>query len=194
MKKFAKPLMFLGALSVLFTQSGCYGSFSLTKKYYDWNGSISDSKFVVSLIFWASCIIPVYLFTVAADVVVLNLIEFWSGSNPISMKEGDYEQQIVERGGIHYKMEATRNRLSVTPLEGKDAGKITAFVYSSEKSTWSIEKDGKLTTVAKVNVSDEGNSVTYFTATGSNIHMPLPSNENELAAFKAAHQLNFATR
>ena len=32
--------------------SGCFGSFALTSKLHNWNGSVSDSKFVNELVFW----------------------------------------------------------------------------------------------------------------------------------------------
>jgi hypothetical protein len=195
MKKLARPLFFVGALCTLLVQSGCYGSFSLTNKIYDWNDSAIDNKFGKSLLFWVLCIIPVYGFCALADIVILNLIEFWTGSNPISMKEGDYEQQLVERNGVHYKMEATRNKLAITPLDGPKAGKTTAFIYRASDKTWNIETDGKLVTIAKVDFGADGNnSVTYLLPAGKSTTMALPSNEQELAGMMHARKMNVAVK
>ena len=73
--------------------TGCFGSFQLTRNFYQWHDSTFDNKFVKSLLFW----IPfsfVYGITAFADVVVFNLIEFWSGSNPLSMNEGESETEF----------------------------------------------------------------------------------------------------
>lgn len=65
--------------SVLF--SSCIGSFGLWNSLKDWNQGVSN-KFVNELIFLAFHIVPVYEIAYLADVLVLNSIEFWSGSNP----------------------------------------------------------------------------------------------------------------
>ena len=44
----------LGATAVSMT--GCYGSFALTSKLHDWNGQVSQKKFVNELVFLGLCI------------------------------------------------------------------------------------------------------------------------------------------
>jgi hypothetical protein len=68
--------------------SGCYGKFALTKKLYDWNGSFGN-KFLSTVIMWVFMIIPVYGVCTFIDGFVLNLIEFWTGSNPLAMVDHD---------------------------------------------------------------------------------------------------------
>ena len=65
----------VGALSV-----GCFGKFQLTRKLYDINQSI-DEKYVRSAATWLF-ILP-YAVTGLLDFVVFNVIEFWSGENPV---------------------------------------------------------------------------------------------------------------
>jgi hypothetical protein len=62
--------------------AGCYGSFAVTKKLYDWNGGLGN-KFVKTLVFWGLIIIPAYELVTFGDFIIFNLIEFWTGSNPI---------------------------------------------------------------------------------------------------------------
>ena len=69
------------ASSMLFTS--CIGSFELTNKVLTWNKQVSN-KFVNAMIFAAFCVIPVYELTAIADILVINSIEFWSGSNPVT--------------------------------------------------------------------------------------------------------------
>ena len=61
----------------------CIGSFTLTNKLLTWNRQIGN-KFVNELVFFAFWVLPVYEVSALADVLVLNSIEFWSGSNPVA--------------------------------------------------------------------------------------------------------------
>ncbi len=61
---------------------GCYGSFALTKKVHEWNGEVSENKFVVWVAFLGLTIIPVYGVAIAVDALVMNTVEFWTGDNP----------------------------------------------------------------------------------------------------------------
>ena len=73
-------------LSMTLMLSSCIGSFNLTNKVKDWNESLGN-KFVNELVFIGMHIIPVYPLTLMADGIVLNTIEFWTGSSAISKKE-----------------------------------------------------------------------------------------------------------
>lgn len=69
--------------------TGCYGKFSLTRKLYEWNGTF-ENKFLITILMWALMVIPVYALASFADLFVLNLIEFWTGTNPVaSLTHGD---------------------------------------------------------------------------------------------------------
>jgi hypothetical protein len=65
------------------TLTSCIGSFQLTSKLLNWNKSVGD-KFVNELVFVAFWILPVYEISGLADIIVLNSIEFWSGTNPVA--------------------------------------------------------------------------------------------------------------
>jgi hypothetical protein len=79
--------------------SGCFGSFAATKKLHTWNGSFG-SKFVSTLIFWLFLILPVYELFALGDALIFNLIEFWSGSNPLaSVQLPDGSKATLERVG-----------------------------------------------------------------------------------------------
>lgn len=66
----------VGALS-----AGCFGKFQLTRKLYDINKSI-DEKYVRSAATWLF-VIP-YAATGLLDFVIFNVIEFWTGENPVA--------------------------------------------------------------------------------------------------------------
>lgn len=156
MKKFIRGTVMTICLVGMLMQTGCYGSFELTKKVYEWNGSIED-KFVRSIVFFALCVIPVYPLAAFVDAVFLNLIEFWSGSNPISMKEGEHEEQIVYHRGRTYKIEAVKNRFIITDLSKKKAKPPVNFVFTPENMTWNLEKDNQLIALSRLEKDADGN-------------------------------------
>ncbi|RYE82709.1 MAG: DUF3332 family protein [Myxococcales bacterium] len=74
----------IGALAAL-SATGCFGGFNLTRKLYGFNASVSN-KFARWLVFLLLVIIPIYGLFIFIDVLLLNTIEFWTGSNPVSGK------------------------------------------------------------------------------------------------------------
>jgi hypothetical protein len=61
--------------------SGCYGKYHLTRKLNEINGSLED-PYVRSVVAWAF-VIP-YGFASILDFTIFNVIEFWSGENPLT--------------------------------------------------------------------------------------------------------------
>ena len=64
--------------------SGCYGPFTLTRKVYNWNGQVSDNKWVVETVFLICSWLPIYGIAGLADALIFNSVEFWTGRNPLS--------------------------------------------------------------------------------------------------------------
>ncbi|MCL2326096.1 MAG: DUF3332 domain-containing protein [Proteobacteria bacterium] len=69
--------------------NSCFGSFGATRFLYNFNDSF-DNKFVKTIIMWCFTILPAYPLFIFADFWIINLIEFWSGSNPISGATYEY--------------------------------------------------------------------------------------------------------
>ncbi|MCA9539031.1 MAG: DUF3332 family protein, partial [Myxococcales bacterium] len=94
------------AFSLLGGAIGCYGKFAVTKKLHAWNGTVGG-KFVNSIVFWALVIIPVYEVLAVGDTLIFNVIEFWTGSNPIAeggatmMADGTV---VFERDGERFEL------------------------------------------------------------------------------------------
>ena len=96
----------VASASILF--AGCYGSFALTKKVHEWNGEVSENKFVVWVVFLGLNIIPVYGVAVAVDALVMNTVEFWTGDNPTGdvatrVEKNDDGTVTVYRGDEVYR-------------------------------------------------------------------------------------------
>ncbi|MFN6115525.1 MAG: DUF3332 family protein [Flavobacteriales bacterium] len=126
-------ILALGALTI--TQTGCFGEFALTRKAYNWHDGVSSNKFVKSLLLWIPMAF-VYGITGMLDAVIFNLIEFWSGSNPVSMNEGDHEMQLATIDGIDYRIEATKDTFTTTQLSGAKAGEVRVLKFDRNTLTW----------------------------------------------------------
>ncbi len=168
------------SLSLLF--SSCLGSFNAFNNLKDWNQSASDSKFVNNLIFWGLNIIPVYGLFFVGDALIFNVIEFWSGSNPIAMQDGDSEIQIVERDGNIFEMIATKNRMEITVLDGPKKGKKVDLVYRPHEKSWNaVKPNGE---IIKLSSFKEGFYIVYM-PNGEEVKInPLQSKEEGLAVIK----------
>lgn len=150
------------------SQTACLGSFNLTQNIHEWNSNATDNKFVNNLLFWVMCIIPVYGVGVFLDAVIFNLVEFWSGSNPIAMEAGEVEKQIYEKDGIAYEMKATKNNFEITVLNGEKAGEKIHLQYQPEDKSWNkLEADGTALKLVKYN--EDNSEVTILQPNGKSV-------------------------
>ncbi len=136
---------------------GCYGSFNLTKKVYNWNGSLGN-KWVVELVFLACYVVPVYGIAGFIDVVILNSLEFWTGSNPVA-------SNVTSEDGTTVAFNKEKNEMTVSY-----AGKSFTITREDGKSTVK-DAEGNVLAVAvsdangNMNVVDaKGNVLTSYTS------------------------------
>ena len=85
--------------------SSCVGSFALFNKLAKWNKRATKSKFINEIIFLV--ISPAYAFCSAADALVLNSIEFWTGKNPLANRVGK-TRNIKGDDGLIYAVSISR--------------------------------------------------------------------------------------
>ena len=114
--------------------TSCVGSFGLFNKVLDWNKGISN-KFVNEIVFLL--ISPAYAVCGVVDLLVLNTVEFWSGSNPIA-KAGHVEN-VWGRDGKLYAVKTLEDGYEVT----KPTGEKVLFTYDKERDSWSMEAEGQ---------------------------------------------------
>lgn len=135
MKHLKKFILGLMAVTVLMSTTGCYGSFSITNKLYKWNGSVGN-KWANSVLFFGMAVFQVYTFCLFVDGVILNTVEFWTGSNPLSMNEGESDSQTVQTENGKYVITATKNKFHIEQTEGLNAGKSVDLVYNDTETAW----------------------------------------------------------
>lgn len=110
------------------TLPSCIGSFGLTNKLLTWNRHI-DNKFVNELVFFAFWILPVYEVSGLADLLVLNSIEFWSGSNPVAQGT-----RIIEGNDGKYLVNCDGNGYTIVSCND---GSQVRLDFDAEEKTWS---------------------------------------------------------
>lgn len=146
--------------------TGCMGSWKLTKSMYSWNDKATGNKYLNNVLFWAFAFIQVYSVTLIVDGFIFNLVEFWSGSNPMSMQPDEKETQIVKgKDGNQYEITATQNRFDFMTLSGEKKGEKMAFVFKPTDHTWNVERNGLSTKIMQIH--EDINKVEVFHVDGS---------------------------
>ena len=97
------------------------------------------------LVFLALNIVPVYGVAYLADALVINSIEFWSGTNPMA-NVGDVKKVKGENGD--YLVKTLENGYSITK-EGEDSA--MELIYNKEANTWNVVADGVSTELLQMN-------------------------------------------
>jgi hypothetical protein len=156
-----------GLATLLFLQSGCFGSFQAVNGLYNWNKDVSDNKWIQELVFLGLNIIPVYGLFSFGDVVIFNLIEFWSGTNPLSMDEGQREIQDVTMKGERYRIDVTRDTYTTTQLTGKDKGDVRTMRFDRCDRTWKYSDADICDQPMLTYLDDRAENVRIYTAQGT---------------------------
>ena len=144
-------LVLVVSVGVVFS-AGCFGKFQLTRKVYDINKSVED-KYLRSAVTWLLVIIPVYGLAGFLDFILFNVIEFWSGENPIV-------------SGPQTRVYAKGDDRAVMTIDRKDEATVATvarYRAGSLVSTLRIRDDGAGSVTA--DLVEDGNVVRTTTAT-----------------------------
>ena len=107
--------------------SGCYGKYACFNKLLAWNGTLGN-KWLNSIVHFAMNVIPVYGIAMFVDMLVLNTVEFWTGSNPLAA------------GDSYYEKDAQGNEiLAVKNTDGSMTVEMTTA--AGEKATMTLQRD-----------------------------------------------------
>lgn len=118
--------------------SSCIGSFQLTNKLLTWNRQIGN-KFVNELVFFAFWVLPVYEVSALADILVLNSIEFWSGSNPVAQGKS-----IIEGNDGRYLVDCDGRGYTIT---SETDGSVVRLDFDEDERSWSVNAGGETHTI-----------------------------------------------
>ena len=130
-----KVAVILLAGSCLF--SSCIGSFSLFNKYAAWQRTMTSNKFVNAIV--GFFLMPIVgSVTMLVDWLVLNTIEFWSGTNPMHASIGK-TKQVMGSDGRYYAVTVTKNGYEVKA----PTGEISYFTHDEKNDSWSLTQNGQ---------------------------------------------------
>lgn len=130
MKKRALTFGIASVLALSLVSTSCIGSFALSNKLLSWNKQVG-SKFINEVVFFAFWILPVYEVAGLADVVVINSIEFWSGTNPMASTGTKTIQG--EKG--KYMVSCDKDGYTIT---SESDGKSMRLDFDSESNSWCV--------------------------------------------------------
>jgi len=151
--------------------SSCVGQFRLHKQLAEWNTNFTGSKFVNEVVFLALNIIPVYSVVYFIDAVILNSIEFWTGSSPVA--EG-ITKEVKGENGLMYSITTTKNGYHLKC----ENGQVMDLVYDKETNVWSSIIDKNVTKLLKI---EGDNAIVYVNGEEKNISLTTDG----IAAFRA---------
>lgn len=172
MKKKSFTLLVSVTLASSFLFSSCIGSFGLSNRLLEWNKNI-DSKFVNELVFIAFWIVPVYEVAALADILVLNSIEFWSGSNPVA--DTGNIQKVETKDGIY----AIKTQKDGYQIQKEGEEKAVELVFNETDQSWNIEVNNETTKLFKFT---DKNEVVMYLPDGNEMNVEL--NQAGVLAFK----------
>ena len=119
--------------------SGCAGQFALFNKVQHAIGNVGG-KYIGAIVFWilSGPVLPICL---TADVLLFNVIEFWSGKNPIA--SGNSFEQIDENGN---RLAAVKNDDGTLSLRVTEiTGETTEYLLERKGNDFSMfDADGIL--------------------------------------------------
>lgn len=134
MKKHIMRVAAICLAGAMLPLSSCIGSFKLSHKLLAWNQTIGN-KFVNELVFIAFWILPVYEVSGLADILVLNTVEFWSGTNPVAKST----KVIKGSDGQLYKVRCHNGGYDITNPDGT----VTRLCFDADHREWSTETAGQ---------------------------------------------------
>ena len=131
--------------------AGCFGRFPLTRAVYNFNKDLSEDEIVRSVTLWALVVVPVYGVATLGDVLVVHLIEFWSGERVdvtrVTHADGTEVTLAPSADGREATLTVTRGggelsrtvfvRASAGEFEVRDgAGEVVGRVIPAEDGDW----------------------------------------------------------
>jgi hypothetical protein len=129
--------------------TACIGNFALVGKVRKFNLDFNPGRWERELLFFAFYVIPVYPFSGMIDLLIINSIEFWTGTNPIS------EEPSVTP--VSQRTFTTEDGTQVTMTRGVDLDTLDVELLTTAGETRHLEL---VRTATGVIVRDErGNDI-----------------------------------
>jgi hypothetical protein len=166
--RFGKGIALVLVAAVGALSTGCFGKFQLTRKLYDINQSI-DEKYVRSAATWIFVLVQVYTVAALLDLIVFNVIEFWTGENPVA--EAKVTKVYAQGNGRTVLTLSRDGSATVAVIERYEGEKLVSTLRVRDDGLGNVAAvetaaGGKVREVSAVAASDGSVDVTVATAAG----------------------------
>jgi hypothetical protein len=167
--RFGKGVALVLVAAVGAFSAGCFGKFQLTGKVYDINKSIDD-KYVRSAATWVFVIVQVYTVAVLLDLIVFNVIEFWTGENPVA--EAKVTKVYPEGNGKTVLSLSRDGSATVAVIERYEGERLVSTLRIRDDGMGKVAAvetaaEGTVREISAVAMSDGSVDVTVATAAGT---------------------------
>ena len=137
MKKSICTLLCAGVIML----TGCYGSNACFNKLHKWNGTLGN-KWLNSIVHFILQIFGVYWICLGlVDGLVLNTIEFWTGSNPLASGDSYFEKDAQGNSVAAVKSADGSMSVELTTAEGQ---KANLTLQRDENVVRALDDEGNL--------------------------------------------------
>ena len=137
MKKSICTLLCAGVVML----TGCYGSNACFNKLHKWNGTLGN-KWLNSIVHFILQIFGVYWICLGlVDGLVLNTIEFWTGSNPLASGDSYFEKDAQGNSVAAVKNADGSMSVELTTAEGQ---KANLTLQRDENVVRALDAEGNL--------------------------------------------------
>src|SRR5688572_16218427 len=135
--------------------SGCYGSFNLTQRLWNWNGTVTGNKWANEGIFLVCAILPVYSICMLGDAIIFNSFEFWGAKNPVDAPGlGAMPRKLDDTHTMTLEHLAD-NKVKVEIFELGELRGTYTLDTSSGTNTRLLDADGNLLAIAEQQADGE---------------------------------------
>ncbi len=167
--RFGKGIALVLVAAVGALSAGCFGKFQLTRKVYDINQSI-DEKYVRSAATWIFVIAQVYTVAALLDLIVFNVMEFWSGENPVA--EAKVTKVYAQGNGRTVLTLSRDGSATVAVIERYEGERLVSTLRVRDDGLGKVAAvetaaEGKVRGISAVAMSDGSVDVTVATAAGT---------------------------
>ncbi len=146
--------LFLVLSTLCLATASCMGGFELTRKLYNWNKSMN--KWVASIVLFLFIVIPVYGIVGLVDWIVLNTIEFYSGSNPVASAEAVTKTANIDGTQVTMTMHPGEDlNVDIVSVDQNGNRKEMTVRSTEDGMVAQVEENG-LDTVIEARQSEDG--------------------------------------
>ena len=157
MKKIALKIVGLTVLASALT--GCIGSNAVTGKVMKFNVEVVDNRYARAGVNFL--LAPVYGITTAADYVVFNSLEFWTGKNPISGSPHVFDTKTDTHFEVNDDLDPSLKEAPVGPISNNRTIETGEMIQIDENTVQMdiVYTSGETATLTGIK---EGQNVRYY--------------------------------